>query len=201
MNDIVGIVMATQQALPPIKAAGYEYVLAGNGLFVRAADSRMAAMVKVAPARLHGLEAAIPYFHLKLPKVPAGALPALMTHARGQLPDEAMYQFYWDDKFWRCRAPRSVAGASLIQFEDDGQAVVDLHSHGTIGAFFSSTDNADEAGLRFYAVVGALLTARPEIALRVGVYGHHWIIPAASVFEGLGPFCDIGDRLTEVRGG
>lgn len=198
--NIVGIVMAMQQSLPPIRAAGYEYVLAGNGLFVRAEDSRLAAMVKIARANLHGLEAVVPYFYFKLPKVPIGFLNAIYRRSREVAPDEAMFQFNWDGA-WRCEAPAQTHDGASVRFKDDGLGVIDLHSHGLLGAFFSGTDDADEGGLRFYAVIGALRSLRPEIAARVGVYGHHWIVPALAVFEALGPFFDVGDMLTEVRGG
>ncbi|MBI3360144.1 MAG: hypothetical protein HY023_03435 [Chloroflexi bacterium] len=62
-------------------------------------------------------------------------------------------------------------------------------------ALFSSgpwafADDNDETGLRFYAVIGKVDTDRPQIAARVGVYGHHWRVSATAVFDGLGPFVD-----------
>jgi hypothetical protein len=52
-------------------------------------------------------------------------------------------------------------------------------------------DNRDEQGARFYAVIGRIYS-RPEIRLRLGVYGDFVDLPAAALFEGLGPFTDAG---------
>ena len=78
-----------------------------------------------------------------------------------------------------------------VDYDDMGSAVVDLHSHNSMPAFWSHTDNQDERGLRFYAVIGRLDTDRPEIRCRVGVYGHHWPVPATTIFESAGPFVDL----------
>ncbi|MBI3761123.1 MAG: hypothetical protein HY260_04585 [Chloroflexi bacterium] len=48
--------------------------------------------------------------------------------------------------------------------------------------------------MRFYAVIGRVDTGEPEIAARVGVYGHHWRVSATAVFDGLGPFVDTFGR-------
>lgn len=197
MNEmsIVQAVLAESEELPPIAAAGYEYVVAANGLFIRADDSRMEACVPCTPigvVSLHGLADVEPYARLKLPRVDASLLWAIQQSAYRRLPNEAMYQIYRDGVIWRCRMPKQVAGPVSLAFEDDGRTVVDLHSHGTLEAFFSETDDGDELGLRFYAVIGRLDHDWPEIRVRAGVYGHHWDVPAGSIFdvEEGGPFVD-----------
>lgn len=88
---------------------------------------------------------------------------------------------------------------------DAGRTVVDLHSHNSMPAFFSGTDNADEQGFRLYCVIGRIDTDAPEIACRAGVYGHHWPVPALAIFEGVGSFVDtfsVGeppDAVTEAE--
>jgi hypothetical protein len=59
-------------------------------------------------------------------------------------------------------------------------------------AFFSATDDGDELGGRFYAVMGRLERANPEIALRLGIYGH-WLnnVPALTLFRQTGPFVEV----------
>jgi hypothetical protein len=52
--------------------------------------------------------------------------------------------------------------------------------------FFSRTDDRDETGFRIYAVIGDInfhSNVPPSIRVRVGVYGHFWPIPAASIFN------------------
>ncbi|MBI4284525.1 MAG: Mov34/MPN/PAD-1 family protein, partial [Chloroflexi bacterium] len=60
--------------------------------------------------------------------------------------------------------------------------VVDIHSHAGMSAFFSSTDNRDEQGLRLYMVVGRLDTLAPEREMRVGVYGYFSPVDLGDIF-------------------
>ncbi len=63
------------------------------------------------------------------------------------------------------------------------QALCELHSHNTMPAIFSATDDAEESfGFRIYAVIGKVDTA-PEIRVRIGVYGHLLEIPPEWVFD------------------
>ncbi len=200
--DIVKAILASAE-MPPITALGYEYVVAGNGLFVRAENDRLEACVPVAPATLHGLPGVEPFARLKVERVPCPLLWHLYSLACWAAPSEAMFQLVYDPDHldpvpagalrltpWRIFAPDQVAGPASVLYEEQGRADIDLHSHGMAGAFFSRTDDGDEQGLRFYAVIGNLGADRPTLRVRAGVYGHHWPVPASTVFDGLGPFTD-----------
>jgi PRTRC genetic system protein A len=186
-------ILAEELPLPPIGEVMYQYVVAGNGLFIRAEDSRLRALVHVAPAQLHGLADLDPIAELRVERVPGVWLRSVLASARRRMPDEAMYQFHYsgERRTWRCSSPAQVATPTALDFADDGEAVIDLHSHNSMAAFFSETDDADEQGLRFYAVIGRIDTDTPEILVRVGVYGHHMDVPADMVFDDLGPFVDL----------
>ena len=194
--------LAESLPLPPIPPGlAYQYVVAGNGLFIRAEDSRMEAMAPVALADVHSLEIVEPYARLKVPRVPAKWLWAIQASARKHLPNEAMYQFLWQGTKWHCAMPQIIASHAALEFDDRAEAVIDLHSHGTLSAFFSPTDDGDEKGLRFYVTVGhvdrsviALATVEegtPEIACRVGIYGHIMSVPVETIFDGAGPFTQV----------
>lgn len=206
LNSLCGAVLALDDGidtfgagvtLPPIKAA-YEYVLAGNGLFIRAEDSRLEAMVPIDPVELHGLANVEPYARLKISKIPGRYLWAVYRNALGYLPNERMFIFEWtqhdymrDLWHWSCIAPRQEAGPGFIRYADRPAPVVDLHSHGALMPFFSQTDNDDEQGLRFFVVIGYIgFNIQPAIQCRVGVYGHFWPVPAATIFDGRGPFIE-----------
>lgn len=55
--------------------------------------------------------------------------------------------------------------------------VADIHTHGLYPAFWSSVDNADEKGWRFYIVVGNLDQDYPTVKARIGANGHFRDIP------------------------
>lgn len=183
-------IMAESLSLPALGGLLYRYVVAGNGLFIQAEDSRLEALVQVSTERCHGLVDLEPKVHLKIPRIPASFLEAVLASARRHLPYEAMYQLLYRDKTWRCVMPPAEAKVHSLAFQDDPDAVVDLHSHASLGAFFSQTDDQDEQGFRIYAVIGKVDTDKPVIKVRVGVYGHHCEIDPLIVFEGLGPFTD-----------
>lgn len=199
--NIVNAILSETENLPPIAALGYEYVVAANGLFIRAEDSRMEACVPVADGFfLPGLVSVEPYARLKVPPIPAAWLHSILKSARKHLPAEVMYQFGYTDK-WTCSIPQTALASPVsLVFDDQAQAVVDLHSHGTLDAFFSTTDDGDEQGLRFYCVVGKVDTDTPEILCRVGVYGQHMEVPVTTIFDGAGPFVDVFEREAEREG-
>jgi PRTRC genetic system protein A len=195
-------ILAEALPLPPIPPElAYQFVVAGNGLFVRAEDSRMEAMVPVVFAAVHGLETVESYARLKVPRVSGQFLAAILKSARAHLPNEAMYQFSWesrgDGEAWHCFMPFNKATPGKLDFEDRAGAVIDLHSHGALRAFFSKTDDDDEKGLRFYAVIGQVDHDFPQIAVRVGVYGYTWTVPQTTVFEG-GPFVQVDPEVELV---
>jgi PRTRC genetic system protein A len=203
---IANAIMAESSELPPIGEAMYQYVVAGNGLFIRAEDSRIEACVPIADAELNGLAEIEPYARLKVERVPGVWLLSMLNSARLHMPQEAMYQLHWSGvqnkavlRTWRCSMPTQASTPTAVRFIDDGEAVVDVHSHNSMPAFFSATDDDDEQGLRFYVVIGRIDTATPEIRVRVGVYGHHMDVPGDMIFDDLGPFTDrLGEDETDL---
>jgi hypothetical protein len=58
-----------------------------------------------------------------------------------------------------------------------------LHSHGAYPAFFSATDDRDEAhSFRLFAVIGHTFQ-KPQIRLRAGIFGYFWEIDPKLVLE------------------
>lgn len=192
--ELVKAILAIEETLPPITALGYEYVVAANGLFVRAEDSRLEAMLPISHTlgrNLHGLKSQTPRITLKCPRVPVKWLYSIHQSAFRQIDREVLYQFrLTTSDEWTCVVPSQIASATSIRFLDQIESIIDLHSHNTMNAFFSETDNGDEAGLRFYCVIGNLDTDTPKVACRIGVYGNHWRVPVTTIFESTGPFKD-----------
>lgn len=202
--NLVGSILALDPTLPPV-ADMCEYVVGAGGLYIRAEDSKMAAMVPVALSAkpLTGLVMVEPFAHLRVPRVPVAWLWSICKSAQAAMPAEAMYQLVHDDAArnshggWACARPKQSAGGAHVTFLDFAEASVDLHSHNSMAAFFSGQDDADETGLRFYCVIGKLNSYRPQIAARVGVYGHTMRVPALTIFDGLGPFTETLGRCRE----
>lgn len=193
MLNIVGAAAATKDGLPPIAATGYEYVVAANGVFIRAQSLYISACVPVRPYfgdRIERLQPVESFAKLLwAPPVGIGHLYAVIDNARNRMPNEAMYQFIRkvdeqeDTHKWVCKIPRQNATPTRVDFEDNPDSIIDIHSHNTMTAFFSEQDNADELGFRFYCVLGKLDTDYPQILCRVGVYGYFMNVPMTTIFK------------------
>lgn len=195
--NFVGAILALDSSLPPVVDM-CEYVVAAEGLYIRAEDGKISALVPVTLCAkpLTGLAIVEPFARLLVPLVPQDWLDAIHKSAKKAMPAEAMYQLVHDDAArnsrggWAAHRPRQVSNPVSVTFADVSAASVDLHSHNSMRAFFSGQDDADEQGLRFYCVIGRLDSEQPEIAARVGVYGHTMRVPSTTIFEALGPFTD-----------
>jgi len=177
----------------------YDYVLAEQGLIKRVESRAVSVDHLLVPIaeRLYGLNLQ-PYplqpLVFKLPRIPEYLLLAVLDDARSEIEREVMYHFRFDpEQGWTVTRPAQDQYTARVGYTVDPTGVaLDLHSHNRMSAFFSATDDRDEQGGRFYAVIGRLDRSRPELALRLGLYGH-WLtnVPALTLFEGLGPFEEV----------
>ena len=62
--------------------------------------------------------------------------------------------------------------------------VADIHSHHRMRAFYSTTDDADEIGVRLYGVFGNMRGTYYDILFRAGAGGHFARVPAEEILEG-----------------
>ena len=85
---------------------------------------------------------------------------------------------------YRLVLPAQAVGPVQVVYRPLDHIVLEIHSHHRYPARFSATDDADEQRLCLYGVLGRLDRARPEVALRVGAYGHFLPVPWETVFAG-----------------
>lgn len=186
----------------------YDYIIAEQGIFKRVETSYASADLLLAPIRerLIGLDLQ-PYplqpLRLKTPRIPGGLLRDVLADARGNLHLEAMYHFrYRPERGWTVTRPEQAQSWARVGYRyDPADVALDLHSHNTMPAFFSPTDDADEQGGRFYAVIGHLDRPEPQLMLRMGLYGH-WLydVPGLALFDDLEPFVDTYAGAEEAAG-
>ncbi|MDT8307535.1 MAG: hypothetical protein RRC07_16500 [Anaerolineae bacterium] len=200
-KNIVTYYLHQSRSLPPNDALAYQYVLAAAGLYLRAANHFFDVLLPIVRCQIRGLAPLQPHFRLKVPRLPARLLNAVLNDARrarcrnGGL-KEALYQFHHDGLAQGARVrvlkpPQRATVTSVVGIEGNASDIIlDLHSHGNMGAFWSGTDNGDEQGFRVYGVIGRLDT-KPEIRLRLGVYGYWFPLPVSMLFDGSGGFVDV----------
>ena len=187
--------------LPPFDAIAYQYLIAGNGVFIRTETRFFDALIPLSTPIIRGLAPLKFQFRLKVPRLPARLLTAILTDARrarradGGL-NEVLYQFHHQNQTIQVKKPPQRATAVSVTAASGGNEeniLCDLHSHGNMRAFWSGTDDIDEQNARIYCVIGKLDTA-PEIRLRVGVYGYWRSLPVTAVFDGNGGFIDLHNK-------
>ena len=206
-ENLIKYVTHTSTALPPMNALAYEYITASNGIFLRAENRFVSALIPIVSAKagtvrgLHPLEASI---KLKMPLMPISLLIPMLADAKrmrvksGHL-NEVLYRFHYDGQKMRVNRPEQDTSITSVRTTGDGgsDVILELHSHGNMSAFWSSTDNRDEQGFRFYGVIGHLDSNMPQIRLRLGVYGYHYPITQDLLFSDtqLSPFTDLEEQL------
>ena len=176
---------------------GYDYVLGAGGLYVQSRSAHLVVRFLVAPGSVRGL-APVPE---KL-TLPHGPIPAYLFEVGlrwfQETPStERFFAVRWDGDAYRLVVPEQAGTASSLTYRPPAGVVAEFHSHGKTRAFFSPTDDRDEQGFHIYGVVGKLDTSRPELSLRMGVYGHFGPLRWGQVF--VGPDPGIGLCLTSLH--
>lgn len=198
---MVGYLVKHPDGLYGERGLGYDYILASNGVFVEAEGPLLAARVRVAEAEIRGLAPVEPRVVLRHGLIPGRLWELALSVMLADVAQERYvgvswvrpssdwsghYQLYVPDD-----QERSPGG---VQYDRGDKVVLDLHSHGKMRAFFSAIDDGDEQALKLYAVVGKL-NGRPQVRLRVGVYGYFHEIPWNQVFSG--SLIGVDDRLDD----
>ncbi len=193
-----------KKSLPPIEAALYEYVLAGNGIFIRGARREFQAQFCIQPGDVRGLAELETYVQLKTSRIPGEMILEMLRRARtardveGRPCEIVFHLEFTDARGWQCHVPAQQQSPMRAKPSDDSptssyaRACIEVHSHVDMSARFSSMDDEDERGFRVYGVLGCVSTT-PVIRVRVGLYGYRHDIPATWVFD---LPLEIGDAVT-----
>lgn len=170
-------------ALVPLERNGHRYLVAQDGLWIEVKRPWLHLVWPSAPS-----PAPLPYgllrdamdfafewdeFDLLLAQFEAEAIRAL--------PNEYAVWLVWDEKeetLRYCPILAISAGPAGIklhrpQLEAHEHLAVDIHSHGALGAFFSATDDADDAGeVKLSVVLGNLNDPGSQtLAMRLCAHG------------------------------
>lgn len=178
------------------RGIAYDYVLASNGIFVETEGRFLAARAQVSRCgidnRVRGLAPCWPRLVLRHGLVPRYlfnlALDSMLVDPRNERYVAILWESYAAQPggYYHLHIPEQTRGRASVEYERHPNTVVEMHSHGSMSAFFSGTDNRDEVGLGVYGVVGGLPRA-PELNLRVGIYGHFQPVTWEDVFDGVCP--------------
>ena len=135
-----------------------------------------------------------------LPLIPMSLIGQIIAFFRSFLREndsyEAMAIIYWDklDRRFFAYVPRQRVTSTSIDADltdcpyDDSERYIryaDIHSHNTMEAFFSHTDDEDERGTGLYMVLGKLDSFFPDIQVRISCGGSFVKLDPDTVIETL----------------
>ena len=134
-------------------------------------------------------------FQMSLPRLPANLLTQIIAFFRRVCVDygrdvEALVNVLWDrekGEYVLHVPPQRIDKASVetdLSEQPNPERylhVMDVHSHNTMAARFSRTDDLDEQATRLYMVIGRLDRYYPDIRCRFACGGRHVEIPAEQV--------------------
>ncbi len=178
----VGYLFNTGEGLAGQSGLFYNYILAGNGVFIRACNPLLGATLCIARAQVRGLSPLGEKLELPKGKIPRGIYDLALSILAVDPWRERYLAVTWDGEY-HLQKPLQEGGAAGVVYERLPGTVVDIHSHSGMSAFFSGTDNRDEQGLRLYMVVGELERLWPDVELRVGVYGYFAPLEMGEAFD------------------
>ena len=183
----VGYLVNHPGGLAGVQGIGYDYVLGSGGVYVQSQGANMTARVLVAPGAVRGLAPVAEKVQLTHGPIPASLFKLGLRWLQDAPDTERFFAVRWDGGGYRLVVPPQAGTATRLAYQPPAGVVAELHSHGTSRSFFSATDDRDEQGFRIYGVVGRLDALRPELRLRVGVYGHFAPVEWSQVFDGPDP--------------
>lgn len=195
MTQLVGYLTKRPDGLYGSRGTAYDYVTAGNGVLLEAENEYLAARIQVAEGLVRGLAPLNQRIVLKRGRIPGRLWELAVDIFLADSDKEKLVVIRWENGEYRLSMPEQVGTAGGIDYKPPADAVIELHSHGPLRAFFSTTDDNDEQGFRLYGVAGLLRNERPQFTIRLGVYGYFLRILWDYVFDGPQPV-DI-DELQE----
>lgn len=167
----------------PLAAPGNRILNARDGIWI---EARRPGIYSRQPIALQNI-VAMPY-GIVAPALETGfshlgeTVREFVEFARQAFPNEVAMALIWDEATGKLVSqilePVSNSPGHITYKRPDlteGQhVVVDIHSHGNFGAFFSRTDNEDDRGdLKIAIVVGNVDQPNPTVKARLCTLGHY----------------------------
>jgi PRTRC genetic system protein A len=173
-------------------SAPYRYCLGNNGVYIMA-ENEIGSVVAMA-STIYGADEIYPSFKMNMPKIPIYLLRQIIEFFKAVLDEkgkvEAFAQIFWSkqrQEYYIHVPIHEVSGSHITYFNDtdlhfDDILVLDIHSHNTMGAFFSSTDNKDDKEMHIVGVVGKV-DGLIEMKFRIGVLGNFHNLNISDIFD------------------
>ncbi|MGB7070626.1 MAG: Mov34/MPN/PAD-1 family protein [Pyrinomonadaceae bacterium] len=176
-----------RERFDPVEAILYEYVLAGNGVVLKAHRSEFTVSVPLVYREIKGLPEVFVGIKWHKPRIPGRIWDEICLHATTHNSNddfkEELYLIYWDQEseFWQwCTSGRDRTWASTIADDrrpEYSEACIEVHTHPHGAYQFSKADDRDESGK--FRIFGIIVDVhdKPKVRFRCGIYDHLIPIP------------------------
>lgn len=185
-----------------ITAVMFEYLMAGNGLFIRARRREFSVCLPVCREPIKGLPEAKSGVVWHKPRIPSCIWQEIWQNARYGSDHlqfrEDVYIVFWHETSGRWHwknvsqersYARTIADDSTSEY---GEACLELHTHPNGMIHFSQADDRDESGkFRIFGILIDVHSSNPKIRFRCGVYDYFAQIPADYISELPPDFLDL----------
>ncbi len=166
----------------PLTAKLYEYVMAGNGLFVRARRTEFTATIPVCRVSVKGLPDIQTGIIWHKPKINSRIWQEILENAKANSDaedfKEDFYAVFWsdarDDWDWAAIGRERSLASTIADDKkvEYAAACLELHTHPPGAIHFSRADDRDESGkFRLFGILTDIYQ-QPKIRLRCGVYDY-----------------------------
>lgn len=166
----------------PMPANSHRFVSAESGLWLEVHRPWLYLLVEIAPAEIalpYGALAATDEYSFGREEM-LQVIHQFVDDAREALPNEAAAWAVWDERDQRLHyqlltpdhaSPGGITFPRPVLDEHQTLAI-DLHSHGDMKAFWSATDDNDDAGeVKLAVVIGEVNDNKPGIRIRLCAMG------------------------------
>lgn len=172
----------------------YNYLLAGNGLFLQAERHELTVLMRIAPAQVRGLPPLRSRLCVRFPRVPVDLVREMVQVAADAARDrsgglEVLLTLTFQEGRWQLTQPPQEQTPSSVQLAPDAdraavlEALIDVHSHPFPLRAFSGTDHESDRGAFRFAVLIADPADVPSLHARLCVYGAFLEVPPSLLFE------------------
>ncbi len=180
--------------IPPIKAIKFDYLLAGNGLFIRAKRKEFSVCLPLKLTNVKGLPDVNNEIVWHKPRIPSRIWQEILSNARSDSDSaefkEDVYVVYWHEKqakwHWKNIGKKRSYASTIAddELEEYSKACLEIHTHPPNATYFSQMDDADEQGkFRIFGILIDVHNPNPQLRFRCGIYDYFVQIPADDVGE------------------
>lgn len=188
--NIAGYIVKTPGGDTGTRGDAYTYILAKNGLFLETENSYLRVRIPLSQAQIRGLCPVDYLVELRHGKI-SSHLCQLVVDMMAATPEREMFaSIIWDGERYSIRIPDQEREPGQVKYNTIPGTVVDIHSHGSMGAFFSLTDNQDNQGFVISLVLGHVDALIPQVKARLCVYGYFHPLYLDDIFDEIPPLME-----------